>query len=241
MTSLSKNARVAGILYIVASVIGFGRLMYIPDKLFVHGNAAATANNIATHEMLFRLGIVGYLVSATLFVFVTLALYRLFKGVDQGLAALMVIMGSLIPVPIFFVNSLTDGAALLFVRGDNFLSAFDKPKRDALAMMFLNLHHQVDLANAIFWGLWLLPLGLLIYKSRFLPRFIGAWLMIECFAWLVFSFTGLLFPGRENGVLTMTQPLMFAEVVTMFWLAIMGAKEPRPSFNGQLNALDQQP
>ena len=135
MTSLSKNARVAGILYIVASVIGFGRLMYIPDKLFVHGNAAATANNVATHEMLFRLGIVGYLVSATLFVFVTLALYRLFKGVDQGLAALMVILGSLIPVPIFFVNSLTDGAALLFVRGDNFLSAFDKPKRDALAMM----------------------------------------------------------------------------------------------------------
>jgi len=227
MTTLSKNARVAGLLYILASVIGVVRLLYIPKALFVHGDAAATAANIAAHEMLFRLGIVCYLFSSVLFIFVTLALYRLFKGVDQPLAALMVILGSLMPVPIFFVNSVTDAAAVLFVRGDSFLSAFNKPQREAFAMVFLNLHHQLDLANAIFWGLWLLPLGLLIYRSRFLPRFIGAWLMLECFAWLAFSVTGFLYPGQEARVFDYSQPLMFAEVIAMFWLAIMGAKEPR--------------
>ncbi len=169
MTSLSKNARVAGLLYILASVVGVVRLMYIPSALIVHGNAAATANNIAAHELLFRLGIVSYLLATVLFLLVTLTLYRLLKGVDQGLAVLMVILGSLMPVPIFFVNSATDAAALLFARGGDFLSVFDKPQRDAFAMLFLNLHHHLDLANAIFWGLWLLPLGLLVYRSRFLP------------------------------------------------------------------------
>jgi hypothetical protein len=227
MTPLSKNARVAGFLYILASVVGVVRLIYIPEALFVHGNAAATANNIAAHEWLFRLGMVSALLSSGLWLFVPLALYRLFKDVDQALAVLMVILGSLMQVPIFFVNSVTDAAALLFVRGADFLSVFDKPQRDALAMLFLKLHHNLDLANAIFWGLWLLPFGLLVYRSRFLPRFLGPWLMLECFAWLAFSLTGFLLPGHEDKVFTYSQPLMFAELVTMFWLAIMGAKERR--------------
>ena len=227
MTALSKNARVAGLLYILASVIGVVRLLYIPEKLFVHGNAAATAGNIAAHEMLFRSGIVCYLVSSALFIAVTLALYRLLQGVDQALAVWMVILGSLMPVPIFFINSVTDAAALLFAGGADFLSVFDKPQRDAFVMLFLNLHHHLDLANAIFWGLWLLPFGLLVYRSRFLPRILGLWMMVECFAWLAFSFTGILFPGHEAKVFTYSQPLMFAEVATMFWLAIMGAREPR--------------
>ena len=227
MTLLSRNARVAGLLYIVASVIGVVRLLYIPKALFVHGDPAATAGNIAAHEMLFSLGIVCYLLSSVLFIFVTLALYRLFQGVDEGLARLMVILGSLMPVPIFFVNSVTDAGALLFVRGAPFLSVFDKPQRDAFVMVFLHLHHQLDLANAIFWGLWLLPFGLLVYRSRFLPRFLGPWLMLECFAWLAFSIAGFLLPGSEDRVFSLSQPLMFAEVVTMFWLAIMGAREPR--------------
>src|SRR6516165_12765838 len=100
MTSLSKNARIAGLLYIVASVVGFVRLGYIPKALFVHGDAAATANNIVAHESLFRLGIVSDLLGGALWLFVPLALYRLLKQVDHGLAVLMVILGSLMQVPI---------------------------------------------------------------------------------------------------------------------------------------------
>lgn len=125
MTQLSKNARVAGLLYALFSTFAIVRLSYIPDTLIVYDNAAATANNIVAHESLFRFGIVSYLLGAAGWIFVTLALYRLFKEVDQGLAVLMVILGSLIPVPIFFLNAVNDAAALLFARGGDFATAFD--------------------------------------------------------------------------------------------------------------------
>ncbi len=227
MTSLSKNARIAGLLYILASVVGVLRLMYIPNMLFVHGNATATAANVAAHESLFRLGIVSTPVAAVLWLFVPLALCRLLKGVDQTLAVLMVILGSLMQVPLFFVDTVADAAALLLARGGGYLSVFDKPQRDALARLFLDLHHQLDLANLIFAGLWLFPFGLLVYKSRFLPRFLGVWLMIACFAWLAFSLTGLLFPAYEDKAFSITQPIALGEVATMLWLVIMGAKEQR--------------
>ncbi len=227
MTSLSKNARVAGLIYVVGSLVAVVRLIYIPNTLIVSENATATVNNIARHELLFRLGILSQLLTGALWIFVTLALYRLFKGVDRRLAVLMVILGSLMQVPIFFVNSVNDAAALMFVRGTDFLSLFDKPQRDAFAMLFLNLHHQCDLANEIFWGLWLLPFGLLVYRSRFLPRVLGVWLMIACFGYLASSFTGILFPAYEDNVINYTQPVLLAEVAIMLWLIIMGAKEQR--------------
>jgi hypothetical protein len=201
--------------------------MYIPNTLFVSGNATATAANVAAHESLFRLGIVSTAVGAALWLFVPLALYRLLKGVDQTLAVLMVILGSLMQVPLFLVNTVTDAAALLFARGGSYLSVFDKPQRDAFVRLFLDLHHQLDLANLIFAGLWLFPFGLLVYKSRFLPRFLGVWLMIACFAWLAFSFTGLLFPAYADKAFSITQPIALGEVATMLWLVIMGAKEQR--------------
>ena len=83
------------------------------------------------------------------------------------------------------------------------------------------------MANLIFAGLWLLPFGLLVCRSHFLPRFLGVWLMVACFAWLAFSFTGILLPGQEDKIFTYGQPLMLAEVATMLWLVIMGAKEQR--------------
>jgi hypothetical protein len=223
--TLSKNARVAGLLYLLGSLFGIVRLIYVPNTLFVYGNATATAKNIAEHELLFRFGIVSYLLCAALWIFVTLALYRLFKGVNQGLAVLMVILGSLMVTPIFFVNTVNDAAALLLVRGGGYLSVFDKPQREALARLFLDLHHQLDLANEIFWGLWLIPYGLLVYKSRFLPRILGVWLIIACFAYLALSFTGFLLPAYEDQVNNIAQPLLLGELATMLWLLIMGAKE----------------
>ena len=226
MTAVSRKARVAGLLYILASIVGVLRLLYIPSALIVHGNAAATAGNIVEHESLFRLGIVSELIAGVLWLFVTLALYRLLQQVDRTLAVLMVILGGLLQVPLFFLNSMTDVAALLLARGADFLSALDKSQRDSFAMLFLDLHHHIDLANAIFWGLWLLPFGLLVYRSRFLPRFLGVWLMLACLGWVTFSITGFLFP-YEDKVYTLGQPLTLGELVTMLWLAVLGAREPR--------------
>jgi len=227
MTSLSKNARVAGLLYILASVIGVVRLIYIPTALFVSGNATATANNIAAHESLFRWGIVSGLLSSALWIFVPLALYRLLRDVDHPLAVVMVILGGLMQVPLFFVNAVTDVGALLFARRENYLSVFDKPQRDAFTRLFLDLHHNLDLANAIFWGLWLIPFGLLVYRSRFLPRFLGVWLVIGCLGYLGFSFAGFLFPEFEDKAFTIGTPFRLGELAMMLWLVIMGANEKR--------------
>ena len=228
MTSLSKNARIAGLLYIVSSAVGFLRLLYIPGKLIVDGNPAATTANILSHEMLFRYGMLSYLLCSVLWIFVTLALYRVLKDVDHKLAVLMVILGGLMVTPLFFANAANDAAALLFARGADFLSVFDKPQREAFVLLFLNLHHQIDLANGIFWGVWLIPFGLLVHRSRFLPRILGAWLILGCFGYLAFSFTGILYPTYEDKVFTLTQPLRIGELVMMLWLVIMGAREKKP-------------
>src|SRR5438876_9900273 len=147
MTSLGKSARVAGLLYILASVVGVLRLLYIPSALFVHGDATATANNIAAHESLFRWGIVSEPLGYALWLFVPLALYGLLKDVDKPLAVVMVILGRLMQVPIGVLNTMTDEAALLSVRCADVLSVFDKPQRDAFALLFLHLHHQLHLAD----------------------------------------------------------------------------------------------
>ena len=119
MTALSRDARVAGLLYILASAVGIVRLLYIPKLLFVRGDAAATAANIAAHEPFFRLGILSYLVAGIIWLFVPLALYRLLKGVDQALAIVMVILGSLMQTPMYIINTVTDAAALMLVHGAN--------------------------------------------------------------------------------------------------------------------------
>ena len=226
MTSNKKKARIAGFLYLLIILVGPLRLIYIPSTLFVSGNAAATATNIAAHELLFRLGIVSDLVAATLLLFVVLALYRLLKGVDPDLAAVMVILGALMVVPIYFMNTVNDAAALLLVRGGDSLSVFDKPQRDALAMLFLDLHHAGELANEVFWGLWLLPFGVLVFRSGFLPRILGVWLIIATVPYLALSVTGILLPQFEDTVFNIAQPIMLGEVAIMLWLLIMGAKEP---------------
>lgn len=228
MTTLSRNARIAGLLYLTLLTAPL-RLIYIPGKLFVTGNASATANNIAAHETLFRLGILSDLFTATMSIFLTLALYRLFNGVDKGLARLVVILGALMVAPIYFLNTINDAAALLLARGADFLSVFDKPQRDALAMVFLRMHGQGILANEIFWGLWLFPFGLLVYKSRFLPRVLGVWLMLNCFAYLATSLTGMLWPQYEQGVSNWVFPLMLGEPAIILWLVIMGARERQPA------------
>src|SRR6266404_2647009 len=226
MSSTNNPGRVAGFLYLLLLAAPL-RLIYIPSKLFVHGNATATANNIAAHEWLFRLGIVADLLGAVVLIFLVLAFYRLFKDVDQHLAVQVVILGGVMPAVIYLVNVVSDAGALMLVRGADFLSVFDKPQRDALAMLFLRLHDQQNTAAEILWGLWLLPLGILVYKSRFLPRFLGVWLTINGFAYILMSFTGELLPQYQSKLFLISQPALFAELALMLWLVIKGA-QPQP-------------
>lgn len=222
MTARTKNARIAGLLYLALALVGPVRLIVIPNMLLGSGNAAVTAHNIATHAFLFRAGIFADLVTATLDIFVALALYRLLAEVDRPLAIAMVILG-LMSTPIYFLNALNDFGALLSAQGADFLSAFSRAQQESLAMLFVRLHHYGVVVNEVFWGLWLLPFGILVYKSNFLPRALGVWLVLNCFAYLAANLTGVLLPQYTDAVAAIAFPVQFGEVAIMLWLIVIGA------------------
>jgi len=226
MDSIKKTARIAGFFYLLLVAMAPISLMYIPGKLLVWGNATATANNILASQTLFRIGILSGLVSGVIFIFLVMTLYRLFKVVNQPQAALMVVL-AVAQVPIGFLDELNQMAALILVRGADFLSVFDKPQRDALAMLFIHLHGQGIIISEIFWGLWLFPFGLLVFRSGFLPRILGVWLIINGSAYVTMSLTGLLLPEYQKMVSDIALPALLGEMAIMLWLLIMGAK-PKP-------------
>jgi len=225
MRTTYNPGRVAGLWYLLLIVSGPLFLIYIPSKLFVHGNAAATVNNVALHELLFRFGIVDELLCAVILIFLVLALYRLFKELDQYLAALVVIFGGIMPAIIYFVDVVSDAGVLTVVReGAGFLSVFDESQRDALAALFLRLHDYQITATMLLAGIWLFPLAILVYRSRFLPRFLGIWLGIAGCGYVILFFTGILLPEYENKVFVVCQPAFLGELAFMLWLVIKGAK-----------------
>jgi hypothetical protein len=229
-----KAARLAGAVYLSLVLTAPFSLLYVPGKLIVSGNATATAGNILSHEMLFRLCIVADLFSSVIFICLGFALYRLLNGVNKNWAGLM--LGFvLVSAGVGFFNSLNNVAALLLIRGTDFLAVFDKPQRDALGMVFLRLHSEGIFMNEIFWGLWLLPFGLLVYRSGFLPRFLGVWLILGCIAYLILSLIALLFPPYYEAAFRIAQPAMFGELAILLWLLIKGAvpqvRSDAPSLN----------
>lgn len=226
MTTLQKNARVAGWLYLLIVITGPFVLLYVPGKLFVPGDATATANNILSHVSLFRAYIVVGLLSELFFIALVLALYRLLHDVSRELATVMVML-ILIDAPMAFLSVANQIATLAFVQGADFLSAFDQPQRNALAILLINIDRLGIPVSEIFWGLWLLPLGMLVYRSGFLPRFLGIWLFINGIAYVVISFTGILFPQHVGTVNTIAFPILLGELAFMLWLVIIGAR-PKP-------------
>ena len=222
MHPTDKAARVAGALYPLMGVPAVFSFGYVTHTLIVSGNANATANNILASQMLFRLGILAELIAAVFFLLLVMALYRLFSGVHNNHARLMVGL-VLVSVAITFANVLNNIAALTLLRGGDYLAVFDKPQRDALAMLFLGLHRQGLAVNNIFWGLWLLPFGLLVMRSRFFPRVLGLLLIVNCFAYVAISVTSLLLPAYGNVVMRASMPALLGELWIMLWLLIKGA------------------
>lgn len=227
MNSTKKRARVAGLLYLLASIPGAFCLIYIPSHFIVSGDAAATASKIAASESVFRLGILSELAGFVGFIFVARALYRLLACVNKAHASLMVTL-ILVSIPISLLNVLNETAALTLIRGANFLSVFDQPQRDALAMLFLRLHFDGIIVAQIFWGLWLIPFGILVFKSGFLPRILGVLLIIACFGYLANTIVALgLLPRVVSQVVGR---LTICELPIILWLLIMGAKDqPLPA------------
>jgi len=228
-----KAARIIGFLYLLVVIAGPFLLLYVPGKLFVPGDASATAAKILAHESLFRTSIVIGLISELVFIAVVVGLYYLLKGVNQILATAMVLL-ILIQAPLAFLGTANEVATLAFLRDAHHLSAFDGPQRDAIVMLLIGFDHKGLLVSELFWGLWLLPLGILVYRSWFIPRLLGAWLFVNGLAYIAISFTGILAPDHSNTVFTLSTPLLFGEMALMFWLLVFGVRARTPAVHAPL-------
>ncbi|MGH8099691.1 MAG: DUF4386 domain-containing protein [Chthoniobacterales bacterium] len=228
MHPTKKAARIAGAVYLSMVFTAPFTLLYVPRKLIVRGDAAATANNILTHQTMFRLSIFGDLVTSVIFICLGIALHRLLSNVNKTWAMMMLAF-VLVSAAVGFLDTLNNAAALILFRGADFLTVFDKEQLNALGYLFIRLHGQGIFMNELFWGLWLFPFGLLVFRSGFLPRFIGVWLMINCFGYVALCVIALLAPDYYDAAFRWSQPILFGELAIILWLLIKGAKVPMQS------------
>ncbi len=225
MNSKKKNARIAGLLYLLIAITGGFGIMYAPSSIIVPNDATATANNLINSEFIYSLSILSNLISQALTIFLVLTLSRLFKDVNPKLTKYMVTF-VLVAVPISFLNVLNLVAAQVFVGGAEFLEVFETNQLNSLALVFLNLYEFGIAVVGIFWGLWLFPFGMLIIKSKLIPKIIGVFLTIGCFAYLIDSFISILLPEYKETVSAIIMiPLAIGEFSTILWLLIKGVKE----------------
>lgn len=226
MNQTRQRARIAGLFYMLMVLTGPFVVIYVPGKLFVPGNAAETAANIFANQSLFRAFISVGLFSQMCFIATALALFRLLEDVWREAALLMVIL-VLVEAPIAFAGIADQIAALSLVQNPDLLSVFDETQRDVLATFMISINGRGSSVSELFWGLWLLPLAVLVYRSGFLPRFLGGWLLLNGLAYVLTSFTRFLAPDHAGVVSSATLPVLMGEVVFAFWLLIIGArKEP---------------
>ena len=216
-------ARIAGLWYLLLAVCAYFTF-FVDSTLYVSGDAVATAAKILARTSLFRLGIVSDLVGEAGFLFSGLAFYRLFASVDghQARTLLAVVVAS---VPIAFLVTLNKFAPIILLGDAGFLKAFEPAQLQALAMLFIELQKYGILIVSVFWGLWLLPLGILAYKSGFFPRIFGVLLIVNFASYMVNEFLAFLFPEAKQLIApVMTVLLAIGEIPFLFWLLIRGAR-----------------
>ncbi len=220
--SINRTARLAGLLYLIPWVL------LVPANLFCMSliepdDAATTANNILASESLFRLTVVNDLIVQAVFVVLVFLLYKLLKPVNKNHALLMLIL-FLVSVPITMLNELNQFAALLLLKGGDSLSIFGTDQLQALLPLFRDLHEHGMMIAYLFWGLWLLPLGYLVYKSGFIPKILGVLVMVGCFGYLIDFLTFFLFP---NFATTINLYTGYGELFLCLWLLFKGVNVER--------------
>ncbi len=224
MSTLKWDARRAGALYFLFLVVGLFDMLGF-SRFLVPGDATATARNIASAEGYFRVGILTDLVTLLIFLPLVTSLYHLLRAVDRWHATLMVLLVS-VGVTIGCVNLLTKLGALVLLQGATFSSVLTRPQLDAFVLGCLSLNSSGNDVASVFWGLWLLPFGILVVKSTFLPRVLGYLLLVAGFGYVVAGVTAIVLPAYSQVVARITMPLLLGEIPIIFWLLIRGAAMP---------------
>lgn len=225
MDTNKKTARVAGLLYLVTVVTGIFSLIYVPSRISAHGDAMLVATNIVTLEPLFRLGIAAGAVGYVAFLILPLALYKLLSPVDRNAAVLMVAL-AIACVPIYFVAIANQLDVLPLIDGDKYQKIFTSDQLRARVMLLMDAYDNRVFVSEIFWGLWLLPFGYLVFKSGFLPKVLGVLLMLGCFSYLIDYFGRMLFPHNTIPRFVML-PASLGEIGICLWLLIVGVSKPK--------------
>ncbi|MCK9404609.1 MAG: DUF4386 domain-containing protein [Chitinophagaceae bacterium] len=230
--SLKKTARLAGLLYLIGGIMAAYGMMYAPYQTTVQEDSFATAQKILNNEFLFRAKIVSNLTGAILFVILVFVLYRLFKNVNEHKAKLMVTF-LILQVPITFLLETFKITALMLLKGE-IMKSLDPAQAQDMAMLFIKTHHYGLIILEIFWGLWLIPFGQLVYKSGFIPRILGIFLIMGGIAYIIESFTTLLFPGYRAFVSQFAFVFYgLGELSIILWLLIKGVKNNIPTIDKQ--------
>ncbi len=226
MTPNKKTARLAGLLYLILVISGIINFMYIPSQLIVWEDAAQTLENIINSELLFRLGVVSGIIAFTAFLVLPLVLYKLLHQISKSHAILMVVF-ALISVPISFINILNKFSVLTLIGKAEYLKVMPIEQLQTQVMLYLHYYNDGVQISEIFWGLWLLPFGYLVYKSGFLPKIFGILLMMGCFGYLIQFFGAFLFPGFYDTMIPtiVGLPASIGEIGICLWLLIMGINE----------------
>jgi Domain of unknown function (DUF4386) len=227
---VKATARTAGLLYLIVVLTGIFSIAYLPSQLIVRGDAAATFAHISANSPLLRLGIAAGFVCYIAYTMLPLVLYKLLESVNKKAAVLMVVF-ALIGVTISFVNLFHRLDLLSLTNQSPYLSAFTLEQLQAMVMLCLDAYRHGIVVCEIFWGLWLLPFGYLVYRSGFLPKTLGVLLMLGCFGYLIEVFASTIFPAfntfRYAGFVTL--PASIGEIGTCLWLLIIGVRESKRS------------
>lgn len=226
----NRTARTAGLVYLIVVVAGIFSLLYVPSQIFVRGDSLATVNNMMESESLYRLGIAVSLISSIAFLLLPFVLYKLLHQVHKDAAVLMVIFAVVggVTTLVSEVNWLN---ALSLLSGAEYLQAFTSDQLHAHVMLTFKAFSNAILISKVFWGLWLLPFGYLVFKSGCLPRVLGILLMVGSIGYLLDAFGPILFPvyGETLFPRFTVLPSALGEVGICLWLLVMGARVPKRS------------
>lgn len=228
-TSPKRQARIAGVFYLLVALFGGFAEGYVDPQLYVAGDAAATVAKLLANPGLVRMGVVAHLVNGVFYLFTALALYALLRPVHRSMARAMLLL-VVISAAITSLNAvfLFEG---LRVAGDGaFATAFGAAGSDALVLILLDIQHYGTLAAQVFFGLWLVPLGYLAHKSPgWFPKWLAAALVVCGACYLVDLLAAFLAPDlalRIHGFIVI--PCIIAEVAIVLYLLVVGVRTVAP-------------
>jgi Domain of unknown function (DUF4386) len=229
MTSPKRLARIAGVLYLLVGIFGGFAEGYVYPKMYVAGDAAATAGNVVANPGLVRLGVVADLVDQTLFVLLALTLYILLRHVNKGAARVMVVLVAL-AAGIECLNAVFEFEGLRVATDSSYVAAFGAAGSNGIVLLLLDTQHYGLLIAQVFFGLWLVPLGYLAYKSSgMFPKWLGVLLIVGSVCYLVDVLAAFLLPDIGSAVHGyITIPSALAEITMVVYLLVIGVRTPRP-------------